>query len=267
MKVAPTFLILLIVTSTATAQVDESPDAMIYGHLRGRFVYDGRPPAKAKPVRIELGDPFLRGKEIVDESLVVHERNGGVANVIVALQSPQEGDAPLKVHKSYEKLAKKTVELEFRGARIIPHVLSLRSGQKLQISNRDPLAHNAHVQTRKNRRVNVIVPPGDDYDVSLTQAEPPFPLVSSLYPWMRSYILVHDNPYFALTGADGSFEIRNIPSGERTFQFWHEKAGKRDKGIVASERIRWKNGRMMIMIKPGTNDVGEIRLPPVLFTR
>jgi len=32
--------------------------------------------------------------------------------------------------------------------------------------------------------------------------------------WMRAYIGVVAHPYFAVTGADGSFELRNVPPGD-----------------------------------------------------
>ena len=33
------------------------------------------------------------------------------------------------------------------------------------------------------------------------------------------------HPYFAITGPDGSFEIKNAPVGKCRMVVWHEKAG------------------------------------------
>ena len=45
---------------------------------------------------------------------------------------------------------------------------------------------------------------------------------------MNAKIHVFDHPYFAVTKADGSFEIANVPVGtELTVYMWHEAKGKR----------------------------------------
>ena len=39
---------------------------------------------------------------------------------------------------------------------------------------------------------------------------------------MTSYWLVLDNPYFAVTDADGNFEIKNAPAGTQKVAVWQE---------------------------------------------
>ena len=39
---------------------------------------------------------------------------------------------------------------------------------------------------------------------------------------MRAYIYVADNPYVAVTGADGSFEINDLLPGKYKVTIWHE---------------------------------------------
>ena len=84
---------------------------------------------------------------------------------------------------------------------------------------------------------------------SLTFPDPDQPLERSLnrsgtvelmsgngYFWMRAYLFVADHPYYALTKADGSFEIPLVPAGANiSIVAWHEGVG-----YVLSEG---KNGR------------------------
>ena len=46
-----------------------------------------------------------------------------------------------------------------------------------------------------------------------------------IHAWMKSYAVVNDSPFFAVTGADGTFEIKDLPVGEYTLEAWHPKLG------------------------------------------
>ena len=50
-------------------------------------------------------------------------------------------------------------------------------------------------------------------------------LVCDVHPWMIAFIGVVSYPYFAVTGTDGTFEIRDVPAGAQTIQAWHERLG------------------------------------------
>jgi hypothetical protein len=49
------------------------------------------------------------------------------------------------------------------------------------------------------------------------------PVKCNVHAWMRAYVHVLDHPYFSVTGAEGTFEIGNLPPGEYTLEAWHEK--------------------------------------------
>jgi Carboxypeptidase regulatory-like domain len=53
------------------------------------------------------------------------------------------------------------------------------------------------------------------------------PVKCDVHKWMRAYVGVVPHPYFAVTGPDGSFELRNVPPGDYTVAVWHEKLGER----------------------------------------
>ncbi len=46
------------------------------------------------------------------------------------------------------------------------------------------------------------------------------------HPWMKAYLNVMSHPYFAVTAADGSFTIKDLPPGEYTLAAVHEKYGE-----------------------------------------
>jgi hypothetical protein len=52
---------------------------------------------------------------------------------------------------------------------------------------------------------------------------------------MTGYVVVTDNPHFAVTGDDGSFEIKDVPAGKYTVEIWHEKYGSQTKELTVAD--------------------------------
>ncbi|MBM3981407.1 MAG: carboxypeptidase-like regulatory domain-containing protein [Planctomycetes bacterium] len=44
----------------------------------------------------------------------------------------------------------------------------------------------------------------------------------TIHPWMSGYVRVFEHPYYAVTDADGNFEIKNAPAGKFRIVFRHE---------------------------------------------
>ena len=61
-------------------------------------------------------------------------------------------------------------------------------------------------------------------------------LFRSIHPWMRSYLFVFNNPYFAVTSADGAFDLKNVPPGTYTVEAWQEKYGTQDQTITVGPK-------------------------------
>ena len=82
---------------------------------------------------------------------------------------------------------------------------------------------------------------------------------------MTGWLVVKDNPYMAASDENGELVIENLPVGKWTFQLWQEKAGYVAKAKQNGKSVSWRRGRMEVEIKPGENDLGEIKLAPSLF--
>ena len=63
------------------------------------------------------------------------------------------------------------------------------------------------------------------FQAVLAQAEKMLRLTCDVHSWMNVYIAVVDHPYFAVTGPDGRFVIREVPAGPQVVQVWHERYG------------------------------------------
>ena len=73
----------------------------------------------------------------------------------------------------------------------------------------------------------------------------------NVHPWMKSYIFVFKNPYYAVTTKDGKFELKGLPPGTYTIEAWQEKYG-----VSGSDRDHSRQGHATVAFtfKPGSGD-------------
>jgi plastocyanin len=232
-------------------------DAEQWGGLKGRFVFDGPIP---KPKAI-AGLPPGCGNQVFEEDLVV-DPNGGLANVMIYVKGK------VKVHPDYDKTADATVVLDNKGCRFNPHVQGVRVGQTLQIKNSDPVAHNTNIVGR-NLQMNPLIAAGTASDQKIEAPETLPAMVScNIHPWMKGRILVRSNPYFAISGKDGSFEIKNLPAGDLDFIVYHERSGYVQDAELKTGKATWPKGLFKVTIEPGKDtDLGEIKLAAAQFNK
>jgi len=123
--------------------------------------------------------------------------------------------------------------LDQKGCQYIPHVVAVQTGQPLQVVNSDQTTHNIHPVPKNNREWNESQPPGaQPITQNFARAEVAVPVKCNVHPWMKSYIGVLDNPYFQVTGKDGSFTIKNVPPGTYTLVAWHELYGPTEQSVT-----------------------------------
>ena len=63
-----------------------------------------------------------------------------------------------------------------------------------------------------------------DLGFEFTKVENFLKFKCDVHPWMFAYITVVDHPYFAVTGKDGTFTIKDVPPGKYTLVAMHRKA-------------------------------------------
>lgn len=225
--------------------------------LTGRFIFDGAVPAPV-PLAINKDAEAFGNLGLTDETLKV-AADGGIANIVVYVRT--EG-APITPEA--EAAVKPEVEYDNKGGRFEPRILPLWfDKQKLVVKNSDPVGHNSNYQPIGDTPINPLLTPGgkEEYVHSRKQTLPQ-PVGCNIHPWMKGFILARDNPYFAVTGDDGKFEIKNLPTGtELEFQVWQEKSG------YLAAKPEWERGRFTMSLQDGVNDLGDIKVDPKLFDK
>jgi Carboxypeptidase regulatory-like domain len=109
--------------------------------------------------------------------------------------------------------AGKKPELDNIKCRFVPDVQIIPAGT-LDVVNKDPVLHNTHGYYGKRTAFNMALPnQGQDIQTDLTQPGT-VRVDCDAHGWMEGWIYVVDNPYYALTDADGKFAITDVPPGD-----------------------------------------------------
>jgi hypothetical protein len=194
-------------------------DASTAGTLHGRIVFHGVKPAPKK-IAMDTEAACVKahdGKPVYEESVVVGKK-GGLANAFVYIQKGLEG-------KTFEPVPQ-PVMLDQHGCMFVPRAIGMQSGQTLDVKNSDTVSHNIHPMPKNGREWNEQQSPqAPDLHRKFVRPEVMIPVKCDVHSWMRAYIGVVEHPYFAVTGEDGSFEMKNVPPGDYTVAVWHEKLG------------------------------------------
>jgi len=62
------------------------------------------------------------------------------------------------------------------------------------------------------------------------------PFKCDVHGWMNAYVVVMDNPYYAVTDKDGKFELKGLPPGTYTIEAWHEKLGTTTQSVTLAAK-------------------------------
>jgi hypothetical protein len=200
---------------TTTAAAPGAPAAGTTGNgtISGKVSFTGTAPA-AEKVKV-AADPKCQSMHPQGlEKQTVQVKDGGLAHVFVWVKNAPGGQAP----------PSDAVTLDQQGCEYHPHVVGVRTGQAIKITNSDDTLHNIHPRPTVNAEFNIGQPrKGMESTKSFDKQEIMIPVGCDVHPWMRSYISVVDHPYFAVTKDDGSYEIKGLPAGEYEVEAYHEK--------------------------------------------
>jgi plastocyanin len=129
------------------------------------------------------------------------------------------------------------VTIDQKGCMYVPHVIAIETGAPLRIHNSDSASHNSNTLTKVNSPWNETQPVGGaPVERSFSHPEVAIALKCNIHPWMKAYVAVLPYPYFQVTGADGSFTLKNVPPGTYTLTAWQERYGTREQVIQVTPK-------------------------------
>lgn len=200
--------------------------------LRGRVVFpDGRPLPAVREVPAGLVKDFEFFGPQTYRDVLINPETRGVANAVVWLR-PDPDDGSPHAHRPHTGPVDRPVVATRDGFR--PRVVAARAGDRLVFSNPTPVPFTVHYQrpTRPDNpaagltsEFNVLLPPGRTHTTRpLPAIGAPDTVTDNIHAWVEARVWAFDHPYFAVTDADGGFEIASVPAGTWRLVVWHEKA-------------------------------------------
>jgi len=193
-----------------------------WGTLKGRVILTGGS-APAVKVLVEKGkapkDPDFCAAEapILSERLIVDESNMGIKNALVYIPSPSAVNPEAKKAASTAR-----VEFDQKKCAFEPHVMAIMSGSEVELKSSDPVTHNVNIRL-VNTLGNKLMSAGGTDSVAVADPErKPGQVVCDIHNWMQAWWMVLDSPYFAVTDAEGNFEIKDVPAGTQKVVVWQE---------------------------------------------
>lgn len=223
--------------------------------LKGRFVYAGAVgDPKALIVDKDTEVCSKGGMKLFDRSLVVDASTKGLANVVVFARKTTRVKNPVP-----------NTQLVFdqKNCEFLSPVFAARVGQPVDVRNSDPIGHNTNIA---GTSFNQLIPAGAGtiYKPD-TETGMPTMVTCNIHPWMKAYCVFRKDGYVAVTAADGTFTIPDLPAGEMLeFQVWHERSSGPSGAVgLTKPELKWTpKGRFQIRLEPDeVKDLGTLEVP------
>ena len=192
--------------------------------ITGKIVFEGPVPV-AEKFKMSA-DAFCAKSHPGDVSRedIAIGKDKGLANVFVYVKSGINGTYPAPAAAA---------TIDQKGCTYHPHVFGMVAGQSLEILNSDDTLHNIHSLPEKNEAFNLGMPvKGMKYTKKFDKPEVMIRIKCDVHGWMSAYCGVLSHPFFAVTAADGTYTIKDLPAGTYTIEAWHEKLGTQTQQVT-----------------------------------
>lgn len=225
--------------------------------LKGTFqLQPGDPVPQLVPVVDPKAAADYPGLQLFHENLLVDPPSRGIANIVVYVRG---ADVPITPAAPAALPPPNLIEV--KNGQFVPRLSGLWVGkQGLFVRNMDQVMVNPNFPLTGAAPLLHAFQPGVATQITVAESKLlPQQITCNIHSWTKGYVLVRPNPYFAVSDADGSFELKNLPAGiPLEIQVWHERAG------YLEALPQWTKGRFTVNLAKDL-DLGIVPVPRALL--
>jgi plastocyanin len=115
-----------------------------------------------------------------------------------------------------------------------PHVLPVLAGTTVDFLNSDKVLHNVFSPDTCAEKFNLGTWPQGQIKSYTFKSECAATLLCKVHPEMEAFVIAVPTPFFAVTKADGSYTIADVPDGSYTVKVWHPKLKATQKAVTVA---------------------------------
>ena len=112
-----------------------------------------------------------------------------------------------------------------------PRVLPILVGTTVDFQNSDAVLHNVFSPDTCADKFNLGTWPKGQSKSFVFKHECAATLLCKVHPEMEAFVVAVPTPYYAVTKADGSYHIADVPDGAYTVKVWHPKLKASQKAV------------------------------------
>jgi hypothetical protein len=152
----------------------------------------------------------------------------GLKDVIVTIEGVEKGK-PFTLQET---------KLEANICQFVPFVSVMRDRHPLTVTNLDSVAHDLQFYEREREHIFImfhrpaLTKAGTSDVIRLTGNRRGVTMQCGMHPYMQGHGLAVDNPYYAVTGLEGTFAISDLPPGRYRIKAWHPVLGEQTQDLM-----------------------------------
>lgn len=187
------------------------------GTITGSVTWTGERP---EPLEIAVPIHGERCGETQRSPALAIGRRGGVGSTVVWLDGIRRGRAVATPEEP--------VVIAIEDCAFLPHVAAVAVGTRVLLRNAEPILHNVHaMRVDRGGRTRSwfsegLPEAGATHEVQAAEKGIVRLVDDAGHPWMLGWLHAFDHPYFAVSDADGRFQLTGIPPGQYVVRAWHE---------------------------------------------
>ena len=159
-------------------------------------------------------------------------QDGGLKDVVVSIEH-------VASDKPFEK---PTLTIRSEDCKFTPYVNVVKQDEDFKVDNVDLAIHNSQVYQAERGKIiaNVPIWPEKvaDGHIHFQKDYKIFQMICGMHEFMQTWGYRVQNPYYFITGDDGTFRIENVPPGDYVVNAWHPQMDIRSQNIhVAGNEV------------------------------